>query len=139
MRFKPSDAGDGILIYCSQSNEGLGDFIALVIKDRHVEFRFDLGSGMAVVRSNHIIQPGAWLHVNASRELKEGKLSVNGEPQVEGRSPGTARTMSLNTPMYVGGVNRHRITINKNVGVLKNFRGCVTEVISIRNTFVHVF
>ncbi|XP_046742518.1 basement membrane-specific heparan sulfate proteoglycan core protein [Diprion similis] len=127
MTFKPSDSGDGILMYCAQNNEGLGDFIALVIKDRHVELRFDLGSGMAVVRSNHVVQPGTWLHVRASRDFKEGKLSVNGEAQVEGRSPGSSKTMNLDTLLYIGGVNSRRVTVNRNVGIVENFRGCISK------------
>ncbi|XP_046613235.1 basement membrane-specific heparan sulfate proteoglycan core protein isoform X7 [Neodiprion virginianus] len=127
MTFKPSDSGDGILMYCAQNNEGLGDFVALVIKDRHVELRFDLGSGMAVVRSNHVVQPGIWLHVRASRDFKEGKLSVNGEAQVEGRSPGSSKTMNLDTLLYIGGVNSRRVAVNRNVGIDKNFRGCISK------------
>ncbi|XP_057332116.1 basement membrane-specific heparan sulfate proteoglycan core protein isoform X8 [Microplitis mediator] len=128
MNFNPSDNGDGILMYCSQSDEGHGDFIALVIKDRLVEFRFDIGSGMAVVRSNYVIQPGVWTRVTLNRDFKDGKLSVNGEPLVEGRAPGIARTMTLNTPMYIGGVNRSRITINTKVDVIRSFHGCINEL-----------
>lgn len=130
MKFKPSDVGNGILMYCAQSKDGLGDFIAIVIKDRHVEFRFDSGSGMAVVRSNHVVQPGVWLNLQASREAREGKLSINDEPQVSGKSPGPVRPMTLNTLMYIGGVNRDKVTVNNNVGVEKNFRGCISEVIN---------
>lgn len=128
MNFNPSDNGDGILMYCSQSDEGYGDFVALVIKDRLVEFRFDIGSGMAVVRSNYVIQPGVWTRVTLDRDFKDGKLSVNGEPLVEGRAPGSARTMTLNTPLYIGGVNRNRITINRKVDVIRSFHGCINEV-----------
>ncbi|XP_023290722.1 basement membrane-specific heparan sulfate proteoglycan core protein [Orussus abietinus] len=128
MNFNPSDNGDGILMYSAQVDEGLGDFVALVIKDKHVEFRFDVGSGTAIIRSSYIVQPGIWTHVTISRDFKVGNLSVNGEPQIEGRSPGTARTMTLNTPLYIGGVDRRRITVNKNVGVDKGFRGCVNEL-----------
>ncbi|XP_044579347.1 basement membrane-specific heparan sulfate proteoglycan core protein isoform X6 [Cotesia glomerata] len=125
MNFNPSDNGDGILMYCSQSDEGHGHFIALVIKDRLVEFRFDIGSGMAVVRSNYVIQPGVWTRVTLNRDFKDGKLSVNGEPLVEGRAPGIAKTITLNTYMYIGGVNRSRITINPKVDVTRSFHGCI--------------
>lgn len=128
MNFNPSDNGDGILLYCSQTDEGLGDFVALVVKDRHVEFRFDTGSGTAVVKSNYIIQPGVWTHVIFSRDLKDGKLSINGEPVVDGTSPGPSRMMSFNTPLYVGGIDRRKITVNRHVGVNRNFRGCISEV-----------
>lgn len=128
MSFNPADSGDGILMYCSQNDEGLGDFAALVIKDRHVEFRFDIGSGIATIRSSHPIQSGVWAHVTMNRDFKDAKLSVNGEPFVEGKSLGAARTMNLNTPLYIGGVDHRRITINRNVGVDRSFRGCISEL-----------
>lgn len=128
MSFNPVDTGDGVLMYCSQSDEGLGDFAALVIKDRHVEFRFDIGSGVATARSSYAVQQGAWAYVTVNRDFKDAKLSVNGEPSVEIKSSGAARTMNLNTPLYIGGVDHRRITINRNVGVDRGFRGCISEV-----------
>ncbi|XP_034945971.1 basement membrane-specific heparan sulfate proteoglycan core protein isoform X4 [Chelonus insularis] len=128
LNFNPTHNGDGILMYCSQSDEGHGDFVALIIKDRVVEFRFDIGTGMVVVRSNYTIQPGVWTRVILNRDFKDGKLSVNDEPLVERRAPGTKRTMTLNTPLYIGGVNQSRIRINKNVGVQRHFHGCINEL-----------
>ncbi len=43
--FKASDTLDSLLVYCSQSAEGQGDFAAVTIKNRHLEFRFDTGKG----------------------------------------------------------------------------------------------
>ncbi|XP_067214248.1 basement membrane-specific heparan sulfate proteoglycan core protein isoform X9 [Linepithema humile] len=128
MSFNPTDSGDGILMYCSQSDEGLGDFAALIIKDKHVEFRFDIGSGMAVIRSPHPIQPGVWTNVKVSRDFKDAKLSINGESIAEGKSPGASRTMTLNTPLYIGGIDHRRITINREVDVDRGFRGCISEL-----------
>jgi len=133
MSFNPADTGDGILMYCSQSDEGLGDFAALAIKDKHVEFRFDIGSGITTIKSPYTIQPGVWTYVTVNRDFKDAKLSVNGEPFVEGKSAGAARTMNLNTPLYIGGVDHRRITINQNVGVDRSFRGCISEVSKIIN------
>ncbi|XP_071582302.1 basement membrane-specific heparan sulfate proteoglycan core protein isoform X3 [Temnothorax nylanderi] len=126
--FNPADTGDGILMYSSHSDEGLGDFAALVIKDRHVEFRFDIGSGMTKIRSPYAVQPGVWTYVMVNRDFKDAKLSVNGEPFVEGKSLGAARTMNLNTPLYIGGVDHRKITINRDVGVDRSFRGCISEL-----------
>jgi len=131
MSFNPADFGDGILMYCSQNDEGLGDFAALVIKDRHIEFRFDIGSGIVTIKSPHPVQLGIWAHVTVNRDFKDAKLSVNGEPFVEGKSLGAARTMNLNTPLYIGGVDHRRITINRNAGVDRSFRGCISEVSKI--------
>ncbi|PBC30144.1 Basement membrane-specific heparan sulfate proteoglycan core protein [Apis cerana cerana] len=128
LNFNPLDNEDGILMYCAQSDEGLGDFVALVIKEKRVEFRYDIGSGPAIITSNHILQPGVWTHVSINRDFKEGNLTVNGEPTVIGKSPGSDRIMTLNTPLYIGGVDRRKITINKNAGVNKTFRGCISDL-----------
>lgn len=130
MNFNPLDTQDGILMYCAQSEEGLGDFVALVVKDERVEFRYDIGSGLAIIRSNHVLQPGVWTHVSINRDFKEGNLTINGEPTVGGKSPGTARTMTLNTLLYIGGVDRRRIIVNRNAGVDRTFRGCISDVSS---------
>jgi len=45
LTFKARRLSDGILLYNAQSETGVGDFLALVIKDDHVEFRYDSGSG----------------------------------------------------------------------------------------------
>ncbi|XP_050492351.1 basement membrane-specific heparan sulfate proteoglycan core protein-like isoform X7 [Bombus huntii] len=128
MNFNPLDNQDGILMYCAQSEEGLGDFVALVVKDERVEFRYDIGSGLAIIRSNHVLQPGVWTHVSINRDFKEGNLTINGEPTIGGKSPGTARTMTLNTLLYIGGVDRRRIIVNRNAGVDRTFRGCISDL-----------
>ena len=51
LTFKPATLDDSILLYNSQTETGGGDFIALLIRDRHVELRYDSGSGMC---------PGLW-------------------------------------------------------------------------------
>ncbi|XP_043503640.1 basement membrane-specific heparan sulfate proteoglycan core protein isoform X1 [Polistes fuscatus] len=128
MNFNPTDEGDGILIYCSQNDEGVGDFAALIIKDKHVEFCYDVGSGMATLKSNYTVKPGKWTYVTINRDFKEAELSVNGEPFIEARTPGVARTMTLNTPLYIGGIDRRKITLNKNLNVDRSFRGCIGEL-----------
>lgn len=49
MTFRPS-APDGTLLYSDDS--GSGDFLAINLVDRYVEFRFDCGSGGATIRLN---------------------------------------------------------------------------------------
>lgn len=46
IRLNPAELTDSIVMYTAQNNDGVGDFAALTIKDRHLEFRFDAGSGM---------------------------------------------------------------------------------------------
>ena len=102
--------------------------MALVIKDQHVEFRFDVGTGLTIIKSNYIIQPGTWTHVLLNKDFKTASLSVNGENLIEAKSVGPARVMTLNTLLYIGGVDRTKIRVNKNAGTEKNFHGCINEV-----------
>lgn len=45
--FRPS-APNGTLLYCQDANSS--DFLSVTLVDGHVEFRFDCGSGAAVLR-----------------------------------------------------------------------------------------
>lgn len=49
MTVKPTNS-DGLLLYNSEHASGDGDFFSLQIRDYFVEFAFDLGSGIALVR-----------------------------------------------------------------------------------------
>ena len=44
-RISDPDVSDGLLMYAAQSGDGQGDFASVAIKDQHLEFRFDTGSG----------------------------------------------------------------------------------------------
>ena len=45
LMFKPRSRDDGIILYNAQKEDGRGDFIAIIMKDGFVEFRFDTGTG----------------------------------------------------------------------------------------------
>lgn len=40
----------GLLLYNGQKTDGRGDFVSLALRDGHLEFRYDLGKGAAVLR-----------------------------------------------------------------------------------------
>lgn len=40
----------GLLLYDGQKTDGTGDFVSLALQDGHLEFRYDLGKGAAVIR-----------------------------------------------------------------------------------------
>ncbi|XP_069692113.1 basement membrane-specific heparan sulfate proteoglycan core protein isoform X26 [Periplaneta americana] len=128
LKFNPADAQDGLLMYCAQSEDGQGDFTSLAIRDKRLEFRFDSGSGPAVIRSEREVKPGEWTTVSMSRYLREGHLTMNDGPAVVGQSPGESRGLNLKTPLYVGGFDRERIRLAEGVGVSTGFNGCVREI-----------
>ena len=43
--FKPSSLDDGLLLYDAYESSGSGDFIAVSLRDGHIVFQFDTGSG----------------------------------------------------------------------------------------------
>lgn len=45
LKIKPKDLSDAILMYTAQDPEGHGNFVSLAIKDKHVEFKYDVGNG----------------------------------------------------------------------------------------------
>lgn len=49
MVIKPTEP-NGLFLYNGQRMDRTGDFISLNLIDGYVEFRFDLGSGAAIIR-----------------------------------------------------------------------------------------
>lgn len=47
--FKPTST-EGLVLYNGFSRDRKGDFLSLAMKDGHLEFRFDLGTGPAEIR-----------------------------------------------------------------------------------------
>jgi len=127
MRIKPHQVRDGLLAYSAQTEDGQGDFSSLTIKDRKIEFRYDSGSGPAILRSNEEVRAGEWLKVTAERTYREGLLILNDGPAVHGKSPGSTRGLNLNSRFYVGGWDRQKIDLNSFVNVSSSFHGCLSQ------------
>jgi hypothetical protein len=129
IKFKPKELKDGVLLYSAQSKDGSGDFIAIVVKDEKVELRYDMGSGVATVRSEKVLKPGKWHYVKATRGPQtSGSISVDNEEPVTGRSPGNKRGLNLGTMLYLGGWDQSEVTLSPRVGVSSGFSGCVSKV-----------
>ena len=130
LKFKAKDLKDAILFYCSQSEDGKGDFASLAIKDKLLEFRFDTGSGPAILKSSVEVVANRWNTVRIKRKLREATMILNEESPVEGKSAGNTRGLNIRTPFYVGGINRMKYSVAHGVGVQRGFTGCLIEVSS---------
>ena len=53
---------DGLVVYCSQQEKGDGDFISVALKNKRLEFKFNTGTGTAVLRSEELT-PGQLVNV----------------------------------------------------------------------------
>ncbi|WAR15211.1 PGBM-like protein, partial [Mya arenaria] len=126
LEFKPQSLQDGIIMYEGDNEDGSGDFLAIVQKDGYLEFRFDTGSGPAIVRSRNPVRVGEWTSIKASRNQREGSLTVNEEQPVKGSSPGSTIGLNLKLPLYLGGADP-TVRVSPNTGVNQGFVGCVAQ------------
>ena len=127
-KFKAKETKDGVLFYCAQDESGQGDFASVAIKDKHLEFRFDTGSGPAILTSAAEVEENTWHQVKIKRKLREGSLVFDKENPVTETSPGNTRGLNIRTPVYIGGLNLQKYEYADQVGVTAGFYGCISEV-----------
>uniref|UniRef100_A0A8C5CHM1 Heparan sulfate proteoglycan 2 n=1 Tax=Gadus morhua TaxID=8049 RepID=A0A8C5CHM1_GADMO len=130
LEFKPQE-GDGLMFFCGGKKMKVEDFVAVSMVDGHVEFRYELGTGQAILRSPEPVSLGQWHRVVAERNMREGQLRVDQGPMEKKTSPGKAQGLNIHTPMYLGGV-RDVGMLPKPANISVLFTGCIGEV-SINN------
>ncbi|RWS15617.1 agrin-like protein [Dinothrombium tinctorium] len=119
---------NGIILYNGQSFSGKGDFVSLAMRDSYVEFRFNLGSGLAILRSRQRLVLGSSVRVTAKRHLRDGKLSVAGQKDVLGKSPGSMKSLDLGDHLYLGGVPESEKRVYENIGLKNGFIGYMSKL-----------
>nr|XP_054952810.1 basement membrane-specific heparan sulfate proteoglycan core protein isoform X2 [Pan paniscus] len=126
VEFKPL-APDGVLLFSGGKSGPVEDFVSLAMVGGHLEFRYELGSGLAVLRSAEPLALGRWHRVSAERLNKDGSLRVNGGRPVLRSSPGKSQGLNLHTLLYLGGVEPS-VPLSPATNMSAHFRGCVGEV-----------
>lgn len=119
---------DGVLLYVAESETSNGDFAALVVRDGHLEFRYNTGARArpVIVRSAQPLVAGRWTEVLFGRRQGEPFLHVDKVAQpVDAAAKQSHSTMYLKTHLYVGGFDR-RMRLNTGVDVASGFDGCIT-------------
>ena len=76
-----------------------------MIISRRVEFRYDLGSGLAVIKSNQPVTPLTWHKIQAKRWHKDGMLKLGNSEDVIGQSGGDLRSLDIDREStFIGGI-----------------------------------
>ncbi|KAK6492955.1 pikachurin-like isoform X1 [Huso huso] len=119
-----ADSEDGLLLYCGENDHGRGDFISLAIIRRRLQFRFNCGSGPAVIISESRIKLGSWHSATIYRDGLNGWLRLDNDTPVTGKSQGQYSKITFRTPFYVGGAPG-AYWLAKAAGVNRGFQGCV--------------
>lgn len=125
--FRPRSP-NGVILYSGLNIDGTGDFISVALNDGHVEFRFDCGSGPAIIRSSRPIDLNVWHAVSAARTSREGILRVNDLPPVQGFSRGAFTQISFKTDLYIGGVHNYD-ELPRHAAVTSSFVGDIQRVV----------
>ena len=87
----PSSSSSSSSSFSSSFTSKGSDFISLSLNDSFIEFRFDLGTGSAVLRSRRRISLGKWHSVLIARSGKTGTLRVDGVDEVHGTVHGACK------------------------------------------------
>ncbi|XP_054857961.1 basement membrane-specific heparan sulfate proteoglycan core protein isoform X3 [Eublepharis macularius] len=118
---------DGLILFSRGEGAPLADFVSLGMAHGHVEFRYELGSGTAILRSREPLGLGQWHKITAERLNKDGSLQLDDERPVKRSSPGKSLGLNLRTPLYLGGVD-DASQLPTAANISSHFYGCIGEV-----------
>ncbi|XP_076441439.1 LOW QUALITY PROTEIN: pikachurin-like [Babylonia areolata] len=127
MEFRP-EAKNGLLLFSSEFEDARKDFFAITLNNGLVEFRFDCGTGQAVLVSPVPVRMGQWNQLIVARNENRGSLQLNGADVVEGIAQGAFTRITLRQNLYIGGYSR-MTSISARVNTSKTFVGCVQHLI----------
>jgi hypothetical protein len=133
VHFKP-EMNDGLILYNGQKPGGSGDFFSFGIRDGIPEFRFDVGSGAAIIKATEPVTLNEWHVAKLERVKKHGTMYIDERGPYRGVSPGTFQGMDLSQLLYIGGVPDFG-SIHKDVGFQTGFIGCVSGFKSETRTY----
>ncbi|KAF2984643.1 hypothetical protein EK904_012564, partial [Melospiza melodia maxima] len=125
LTFRP-DLETGVLLYSYDTDSK--DFLSITLVAGYVEFRFDCGSGTAVIRSEEPVSLGQWHELRVSRTAKNGILQVDTQRPVEGMAEGAFTQIKCSSEIFIGGVPNYD-DVKKNSGILRPFSGSIQKII----------
>ncbi|XP_025066189.1 pikachurin isoform X2 [Alligator sinensis] len=123
-----AEAEDGLLLYCGENEHGHGDFMSLAIIRSNIHFRFNCGTGVAVIMSENKIKLGNWHSVTVFRDGLNGWLKLDDDTPVTGKSQGQYSKITFRTPFYLGGAPSAYWLVRA-AGTNRGFQGCVQSLI----------
>ncbi|XP_018606960.2 pikachurin-like [Scleropages formosus] len=123
--FQPTSP-DGTLLYSEDTDSQ--DFLSVTLVGGYIEFRFDCGSGPAILRSEEPVSTHAWHELRVSRTARSGILQVDNQVPTEGVSEGAFTQIKCNTLLFVGGVPSYSST-KSSARVLRPFSGSIQKIL----------
>ncbi|XP_047229553.1 agrin isoform X5 [Girardinichthys multiradiatus] len=135
MEFRASEM-NGLLLYNGQMKKK--DFISLSLVNGRVELKFNTGSGTGTVISKVQVSQGRWHQLVVTRSRRNGMLSVDSEPHVQGESPPGTDGLNLDTPLFIGGVTDDlKQDVKERTGVTTGLVGCI-RMLDVNNRMLNI-
>uniref|UniRef100_A0A8B9PP35 Pikachurin n=1 Tax=Apteryx owenii TaxID=8824 RepID=A0A8B9PP35_APTOW len=129
-----AESEDGLLLYCGENEHGRGDFMSLAIIRRNLQFRFNCGTGVAIITSENKVKLGSWHSATLFRDGLNGWLKMDNDIPVTGKSQGQYSKITFRTPFYVGGAPSMYWLVRA-AGTNHGFQGCV-QTLSVNGKVV---
>ncbi|XP_046330214.1 pikachurin-like [Haliotis rufescens] len=126
MEFRP-EAKNGLLLFSAELDDAKTDFFSVALVDGYIEFRFDCGTGIGVLRSLGEVTLGKWNEVTVQREENGAGLQLNEGDIVEGTAQGAFTRITLRLHLFLGGY-ANMSSITNRIGTAKQYVGCVQEL-----------
>ncbi|XP_041975156.1 agrin-like isoform X2 [Aricia agestis] len=117
----------GMLLYTGQSSKAKGDFVSINLVNGYVQFRFNLGSGIANITSSVPVTKGRWHRVRAARAERHGSLQLDRSPTQRAVAPPPLAHLDLAIPLFIGSLPAY-IRPHKMSAVTSSFIGAVQQV-----------
>ncbi|XP_024082468.1 pikachurin isoform X2 [Cimex lectularius] len=126
IEFRP-EVWDGILFLTGERDDLAGDFMALLIHQGFIEFRFDCGSGVGVVRSQETVILNQWNRITLYRHRWDAWVQLNSGKHVQGRSKGLFSRMTFREPVFIGG-RGNTSGLQEKLPTDHGFKGCIRHL-----------
>lgn len=103
------------------------DYLSIAIVDGHLELNYELGSGIAVIRSSQRVNDGKEHHIVVTRSGKWSRLVIDNQFKQEGSSPGKLSVLNIDHAyIYLGGLPNLADSLATNY--LSKFAGCMSNL-----------
>lgn len=122
LRFYPNSP-NGLLLFTSYSDFEFGDFLALALVNRSLQFSYSLGAGVNTVTSLGQLELNAWYTVEISLEGGNATLSIDGQVPTFAIPPFMFLTVHSN--VWLGGYSNF-INISSLTGTSQGFNGSMS-------------
>nr|XP_023685478.1 agrin-like isoform X3 [Paramormyrops kingsleyae] len=122
-----TEATQGLILWSGKGVER-ADYIALAVVDGCIQMTYDLGSKPVVLQSSVPVNTNRWVHIKASRALRDGSLQVGNEAAITGSSPLAATQLDTDGALWLGGLEELAVARRLTKAYSTGFVGCMKDV-----------